>query len=55
MTSLLQPPLITRLLAAERILVAGAGGGFDVYAGPPRQRAPRRFPHRPAARGSDRP
>ncbi|MEU4113751.1 DUF1152 domain-containing protein [Kitasatospora sp. NPDC028055] len=35
MTSLLQPPLITRLLAAERILVAGAGGGFDVYAGLP--------------------
>ncbi|MFE5580741.1 DUF1152 domain-containing protein [Kitasatospora sp. NPDC056531] len=35
MNSLLQPPLITRLLAAERILVAGAGGGFDVYAGLP--------------------
>ncbi|MFD7907911.1 DUF1152 domain-containing protein [Kitasatospora sp. NPDC059747] len=35
MTSLLQPPLITRLLAADRILVAGAGGGFDVYAGLP--------------------
>ncbi|MFB6890812.1 DUF1152 domain-containing protein [Kitasatospora sp. NPDC056327] len=35
MTSLLQPPLITRLLAAERILIAGAGGGFDVYAGLP--------------------
>lgn len=33
--SLLQPPLLTRLLAAERILVAGAGGGFDVYAGLP--------------------
>ncbi|WP_327676475.1 DUF1152 domain-containing protein [Kitasatospora sp. NBC_00458] len=35
MSSLLQPPLITRLLAAERILIAGAGGGFDVYAGLP--------------------
>ncbi|MFC8721962.1 DUF1152 domain-containing protein [Kitasatospora sp. NPDC057198] len=35
MTSLLQPPLLTRLLAAERILIAGAGGGFDVYAGLP--------------------
>ncbi|MFJ8627141.1 DUF1152 domain-containing protein [Kitasatospora sp. NPDC093550] len=35
MTSLLQPPLITRLLAAERVLIAGAGGGFDVYAGLP--------------------
>ncbi|WP_033221685.1 DUF1152 domain-containing protein [Kitasatospora phosalacinea] len=35
MTSLLQPPLLTRLLGAERILVAGAGGGFDVYAGLP--------------------
>ncbi|WP_354639857.1 DUF1152 domain-containing protein [Kitasatospora camelliae] len=33
--SLFQPPLLTRLLAAERILVAGAGGGFDVYAGLP--------------------
>ncbi|MFF0409929.1 DUF1152 domain-containing protein [Kitasatospora sp. NPDC004745] len=35
MTSLLQPPLLSRLLAAERILIAGAGGGFDVYAGLP--------------------
>ncbi|MGV9263729.1 DUF1152 domain-containing protein [Kitasatospora sp. NPDC003701] len=35
MPSLLEPPLITRLLAAERILIAGAGGGFDVYAGLP--------------------
>ncbi|GGQ50440.1 DUF1152 domain-containing protein [Kitasatospora griseola] len=34
-TSLLQPPLITRLLAAERILIAGAGGGHDIYAGLP--------------------
>ncbi|MFE2347701.1 DUF1152 domain-containing protein [Kitasatospora cineracea] len=30
-----QPPLLTRLLSAERILVAGAGGGHDVYAGLP--------------------
>ncbi|WP_031077585.1 DUF1152 domain-containing protein [Streptomyces sp. NRRL WC-3742] len=35
MTSLLQPPLLTRLLAADRVLIAGAGGGFDVYAGLP--------------------
>ncbi|MFD7641137.1 DUF1152 domain-containing protein [Kitasatospora sp. NPDC059795] len=34
-TSLFQPPLLTHLLAAERILIAGAGGGFDVYAGLP--------------------
>ncbi|WP_033259611.1 hypothetical protein [Kitasatospora setae] len=34
-TSALEPPLLTRLLAAERILVAGAGGGHDVYAGLP--------------------
>ncbi|MFJ5232346.1 DUF1152 domain-containing protein [Kitasatospora sp. NPDC088391] len=34
-TNLLQPPLLTRLLAAERILIAGAGGGHDVYAGLP--------------------
>ncbi|OKJ10216.1 DUF1152 domain-containing protein [Kitasatospora sp. CB01950] len=34
-TSLFQPPLLTRLLAAERILIAGAGGGHDVYAGLP--------------------
>jgi hypothetical protein len=34
--SLLEPPpLIARLMAHERILVAGAGGGFDVYAGLP--------------------
>lgn len=30
-----EPPLFTRLKAAERILVAGAGGGFDVFAGLP--------------------
>jgi hypothetical protein len=33
--SLLEPPLFTRLKKAGRILVAGAGGGFDVYAGLP--------------------
>ncbi|MFD8599818.1 DUF1152 domain-containing protein [Kitasatospora sp. NPDC059646] len=33
--TLFPPPLLTRLLAAERILIAGAGGGFDVYAGLP--------------------
>ncbi|XVQ10356.1 DUF1152 domain-containing protein [Spirillospora sp. CA-255316] len=35
MFSLWEPPLFTRLKKAERILVAGAGGGFDVYAGLP--------------------
>ncbi|MFJ1702176.1 DUF1152 domain-containing protein [Kitasatospora sp. NPDC088346] len=35
MPSIFEPPLLTRLKAAERILVAGAGGGFDVYAGLP--------------------
>jgi hypothetical protein len=29
------PPLLTRLARHERILIAGAGGGFDVYAGLP--------------------
>ncbi|SNT08642.1 hypothetical protein SAMN05443665_1015152 [Actinomadura meyerae] len=33
--SLQEPPLFTRLKKARRILVAGAGGGFDVYAGLP--------------------
>jgi hypothetical protein len=33
--SLLEPPLITRLKAHDRILIAGAGGGFDVYAAIP--------------------
>jgi hypothetical protein len=28
-----EPPIFTRLSTCERILVAGAGGGFDVYAG----------------------
>ncbi|MFI0409912.1 DUF1152 domain-containing protein [Actinomadura sp. 3N508] len=35
MFSLQEPPLFTRLKKAQRILVAGAGGGFDVYAGLP--------------------
>lgn len=35
MSSLLEPPLFTRLKGSTRILVAGAGGGFDVYAGLP--------------------
>ncbi|MEV8093460.1 DUF1152 domain-containing protein [Kitasatospora sp. NPDC085879] len=33
--ALFEPPLLTRLRAADRILIAGAGGGFDVYAGLP--------------------
>ncbi|MFF5014652.1 DUF1152 domain-containing protein [Streptomyces sp. NPDC001165] len=35
MFSLREPLLFTRLREARRILVAGAGGGFDVYAGLP--------------------
>lgn len=35
MTSLHTNPLFDRLDSAERILVAGAGGGFDIYAGLP--------------------
>jgi hypothetical protein len=35
MTSLHTNPLFTRLDGAERILVAGAGGGFDIFAGLP--------------------
>lgn len=35
MFSLHEPPLFARLRNARRILVAGAGGGFDVYAGLP--------------------
>ncbi|KAA5838392.1 DUF1152 domain-containing protein [Saccharopolyspora hirsuta] len=35
MFSLIEPPLFSRLRRAGRILVAGAGGGFDVYAGLP--------------------
>lgn len=30
-----EPALFTRLRPASRVLVAGAGGGFDVYAGLP--------------------
>ncbi|MFF4569377.1 DUF1152 domain-containing protein [Streptomyces sp. NPDC001410] len=35
MFSLREPLIFTRLREARRILVAGAGGGFDVYAGLP--------------------
>ncbi|MYW47671.1 DUF1152 domain-containing protein [Streptomyces sp. SID161] len=35
MLSLSEPPFFTRLREARRVLVAGAGGGFDVYAGLP--------------------
>ncbi|ONI79236.1 hypothetical protein ALI144C_25740 [Actinosynnema sp. ALI-1.44] len=35
MFSLSEPPLFTRLAGARRVLIAGAGGGFDVYAGIP--------------------
>jgi hypothetical protein len=35
MFSLREPALFTRLRTAKRVLVAGAGGGFDVYAGLP--------------------
>ena len=34
-SSLLEPPLLSRLRAHDRILIAGAGGGFDIYAGLP--------------------
>jgi hypothetical protein len=34
-TSLLQAPLLARLERHQRLLIAGAGGGFDVYAGIP--------------------
>ena len=33
--SLATPPLFARLAPARRVLIAGAGGGFDVYAGLP--------------------
>src|SRR5262245_35444530 len=33
--SLMKPPLLARLQRHSRILIAGAGGGFDVYAGLP--------------------
>ncbi|WP_253841535.1 DUF1152 domain-containing protein [Actinokineospora globicatena] len=35
MSSLVRPPLFDRLASASSVLVAGAGGGFDVYAGLP--------------------
>lgn len=35
MTAFHTDPLFARLETAERILVAGAGGGFDIYAGLP--------------------
>ena len=35
MFSLAEPPLFTRLKPARRVLIAGAGGGFDVFAGLP--------------------
>jgi hypothetical protein len=35
MPPLFEPQLLTRLGSARRILIAGAGGGFDVYAGLP--------------------
>ncbi|MGW1750367.1 DUF1152 domain-containing protein [Streptomyces sp. NPDC002092] len=35
MFSLTEPPFFTRLRDARRVLVAGTGGGFDVYAGLP--------------------
>lgn len=35
MTALHTNPLFARLASAERILVAGAGGGFDIYSGLP--------------------
>lgn len=53
MTALHTNPLFTRLAPAERILAAGAGGGFDVYSGLPiagrRAAAARRLP------GAERP
>ncbi len=35
MFSLAQPPLFARLHSAQTVLIAGAGGGFDVFAGLP--------------------
>lgn len=35
MPALFEPPLLTRLAPATKVLIAGAGGGFDVYAGLP--------------------
>ncbi len=33
--SLATPPLLARLAGAKRVLIAGAGGGYDVFAGIP--------------------
>jgi hypothetical protein len=35
MPSLATPPLLAALASARRVLLAGAGGGFDVYAALP--------------------
>jgi hypothetical protein len=35
LASLATPPLFAALRGAKRVLIAGAGGGFDVYAGLP--------------------
>ncbi|MFF0383782.1 hypothetical protein [Streptomyces sp. NPDC004286] len=35
MITLAEPAFFTRLHGARRVLMAGAGGGFDVYAGLP--------------------
>ncbi|GAB3153567.1 hypothetical protein GCM10027290_46570 [Micromonospora sonneratiae] len=35
MTSLATPPLFAALGKARNVLIAGAGGGFDIYAGLP--------------------
>jgi hypothetical protein len=35
MFTVFEPPLLTQLRACRRVLIAGAGGGFDVYAGLP--------------------
>jgi len=43
MLSLLEPVLFSRLKQHDRILIAGAGGGFDVYAALPLATALRRI------------
>ncbi len=35
MTSIREPQLFTRLACAKTVIVAGAGGGFDIFAGLP--------------------
>ncbi|MEH1129501.1 hypothetical protein [Micromonospora sp. CPCC 206061] len=47
MFSLSVPPLFAALAPARSVLIAGAGGGFDVYAGLPlaSTRIPRAYPH----------